>query len=197
MLNKSSKSQTKALSNGLKWSEHEEIKFLYLHSQCGNQWILLSKSLSNKTDNDVKNHYYSLLKKQINKIENNNFEFGNELSIIQAIYFTQNLEKHFSQKNKPRKDYLNTIVILKKVSHDIVKHYLNNLSAIFPTFSERDLSGYLYEAQEKGINKCDFLDVSDRCLYIPYIDAPQGMSLAPEDKVLFISCWMCQLHKSI
>jgi hypothetical protein len=195
MSNQYKNSRADAMLYDLKWSEQEEIKFLYLHSQCGNQWISLSKSLTGKTDNDVKNHYYSLLKKQINKIEASNFEFDSELGLIHAIYFTQNLESHFSQKNKPTKDYLNTLVVLKKVSHDIVRQYLKNLNVLFPALCEKDLPMYLYEAQEKGISKFDFLNASDRRLYIPCLSAQQGVTLAPEDKVLFISCWMTQLRK--
>jgi transcriptional activator Myb len=44
------------------WTPDEDMKILQMHAVVGNQWAKISRSLVGRTDNSVKNRFYSILK---------------------------------------------------------------------------------------------------------------------------------------
>ncbi|KAL8252660.1 hypothetical protein R6Q59_036353 [Mikania micrantha] len=61
------------LRPGLKkgaFSMQEEETIITLHGLLGNKWSLMSQHLPGRTDNEIKNHWHSYLKKQVTKPEN-------------------------------------------------------------------------------------------------------------------------------
>lgn len=47
------------------WSQEEEIALIHAHSIVGNKWAELSKYLPGRTDNAIKNHWHSSVKKKL------------------------------------------------------------------------------------------------------------------------------------
>ena len=46
------------------WTPDEEKQLIWLQTQLGNKWSEISRRMKGRTDNDVKNHYNSLLRKR-------------------------------------------------------------------------------------------------------------------------------------
>ncbi|OMJ69907.1 hypothetical protein SteCoe_32254 [Stentor coeruleus] len=46
------------------WTLEEEITLFSIHSKLGNKWAEISNYLAGRTDNSIKNHFYSTLRKQ-------------------------------------------------------------------------------------------------------------------------------------
>ncbi|KAG2615672.1 hypothetical protein PVAP13_3NG044400 [Panicum virgatum] len=47
------------------WTQEEEIKLIHAHQTYGNKWAELTKFLPGRTDNAIKNHWHSSVKKKI------------------------------------------------------------------------------------------------------------------------------------
>ena len=56
--------------NKTAWSKEEEWILFILHNKMGNKWSQLCKYLPGRTDNTIKNHWNSTMKKRIEKLQN-------------------------------------------------------------------------------------------------------------------------------
>ena len=77
--------------NKRKWTEQEEAMLLVTHNKFGNKWALISKFLQGRTDNCIKNHWNSTMKRKLR----NNF-FRN--------YPLRELENHLFREDGRAKD---------------------------------------------------------------------------------------------
>ena len=48
----------------------EEKKLFELHKVYGNKWAQIANEMNGRTDNSIKNHFYSTLRRQLRKINN-------------------------------------------------------------------------------------------------------------------------------
>jgi hypothetical protein len=55
--------------NKSSWSLEEEMLLLLLHDKIGNKWSEISKYLKGRTDNTIKNHWNSTMKKRLHFVE--------------------------------------------------------------------------------------------------------------------------------
>ncbi len=108
--------------NKTSWSKEEEIILYLMHKKYGNKWSLLCKFLPGRTDNTIKNHWNSTMKKKIGNIEseyNLKIKGKNEKEIEEVdkeildkcleIVKKEN-EKFFEEKKKNYEKFKNTDV---------------------------------------------------------------------------------------
>lgn len=50
------------------WTEEEELILLEAHQELGNRWKKIAERLSGRTDNAIKNHFYSTMRKKLRRI---------------------------------------------------------------------------------------------------------------------------------
>ena len=78
--------------NKTAWSKEEEWILFILHNQIGNKWSQLCKYLPGRTDNTIKNHWNSTMKKRIDQLQ---IEYDNMIK-----------GKNEEEKNKIQNDIL-------------------------------------------------------------------------------------------
>ena len=114
------------------WNEKEEKILFYTQLKIGNKWSILSKLLPGRTENDIKNHFYSKLRKYLRKIckEIKNSELLERKRINSSYYSSNTIYKLIQKENIP-------LVILSKNSIiDIIeKDYLNKKAKLIQKFN--------------------------------------------------------------
>ena len=50
------------------WTHEEELVLYKLHDEIGNKWAQIAVHMHGRTDNCVKNHFYSKLRKALRKL---------------------------------------------------------------------------------------------------------------------------------
>ena len=58
------------------WTDIEEIQFIEAHRMLGNRWSEIAKMIPGRTDNAIKNHFYSGLRKNISRISKEYISFN-------------------------------------------------------------------------------------------------------------------------
>ena len=106
--------------NKSSWSLEEEIILLLIHNKIGNKWSEIKKYLKGRTDNTIKNHWNSTMKKRINFVEESLKNKINEIKNRYNEYNEQNVDKIII------KELMNIIEIqIKKIIEDKRKNYEN------------------------------------------------------------------------
>ena len=103
--------------NSNAWTKDEEDFLFRLHNELGNSWAKISNRLKGRTDNCVKNHFYSTLRKSFRKlnryIQDSKPEGLKELKAVALTKVLAAAEDKFDKKLKLRNEVIDKSIELK------------------------------------------------------------------------------------
>ena len=127
-------------------SEKEEIILFNAQSEIGNKWAEIAKLLPGRTDNIVKNHYYSSLRRQLRKlmkeIKDPKIKETEEIS-IEYIYKIIK-ENNISESILDNQNVIKQLHMIKKPSSEIIR---------IPLFKYLELEHKEYKSNETIVNQ--------------------------------------------
>ena len=131
------------------WSEKEE-KILFLNQlKIGNKWTELSKLIPNRSENDIKNHFYSKLRKYIRKI----CKYINQNNILESYgidrcLYNANTVYSLIQKNNIPLNILNKNTIVQIIQNDYEKKEKSNKTELKISYSNSENSFDTFKINE-------------------------------------------------
>ena len=142
------------------WTEEEESILFKKHLEYGNKWTDISKYLPGRSENSIKNHFYSKLRKFIRKIlrqiekENLLKNSGIDLCKYSGLKVYKLLKKNkISYKNITKDTILDMILRIENKQKDIIfaANNENKLTKNFSTNNNYTLKNALFNADnDKG-----------------------------------------------
>ena len=117
--------------NKKQWSDLEEMQFIQAHQALGNKWGEISKIIRGRTDNAIKNHFYSSLRKNLSRISKE----------------VVTLDQKLSQQTRDQSIYLiNYLKNLLRRQIEAETHILSNPASRSFNFSQYE------ESKQGGLN---------------------------------------------
>lgn len=95
------------------WTEQEEWTLFLLHKLYGNKWAILTRLLKGRTDNTIKNHWNSIMRKKMGfyekKLKESRGKVPNNASTLEGFLIQEINQGKFDNKSnkKGRKKNLN------------------------------------------------------------------------------------------
>ena len=131
------------------WTAEESMQFMEYHDLIGSNWSKYPKMFGTKTENDIKNHYYSLLRETIHKIKNDDIHFVGQLCILECFYILKEIKSFFTHGElRPKKDYLKTLVEFEKLPKQQAREYYRKFVIKYPQFMKVGWQKCFQESKE-------------------------------------------------
>ncbi len=110
------------------WTDQEELEMLIAHQKHQNKWSDVAQALKGRSNNTIKNRFYSIFRKVKNKIKRRDFTYATKLELLEIFYMISLMEHYFAhpppipeQKGKRGKDFIYSLLRTLRVE-DVIKY---------------------------------------------------------------------------
>lgn len=79
------------------WTDKEEIEMFIAHKKHQNKWSEIANVLEKRSNNSIKNRFYSIFRKVKNKVKRKDTSSDSNLEAAETFYITELMEKYLSR----------------------------------------------------------------------------------------------------
>jgi len=117
------------------WSIKEELNLIAGHARFKNKWTNISDSLKGRSNNTIKNKFYSVFRKIKGKIQKGDYVYGSRLELLEIYYVISLIEEYLGYdkdyaktKGRRRKDYIWSLI--HSIDKELVSKYKAQLQQL-------------------------------------------------------------------
>eukprot|EP00826_Nyctotherus_ovalis_P005262 TRINITY_DN11181_c0_g1_i5.p1 TRINITY_DN11181_c0_g1~~TRINITY_DN11181_c0_g1_i5.p1 ORF type:complete len:341 (+),score=64.87 TRINITY_DN11181_c0_g1_i5:476-1498(+) len=117
------------------WSRHEELRLILGHNRYKNRWRDISALLKGRSNNTIKNKFYSIFRKVKGKIKKGDYTYTSKLELLEIYYVISVIEEYLDgdkdyarAKGRRGKDYIWSLI--HTVDKRTVSGYKNQLQSL-------------------------------------------------------------------
>jgi len=121
------------------WSIKEELNLIVGHARFKNKWTNISDSLKGRSNNTIKNKFYSVFRKIKGKIQKGDYMYGSRLELLEIYYVISLIEEYLEYdkdyaktKGRRRKDYIWSLI------HSVDKKLVSEYKAQLQQFAKHE-----------------------------------------------------------
>jgi len=99
------------------WTEQEELNMIIAHKKFKNRWSEMADYLKGRSNNTIKNKFYSVFRKIKGKIQKNDCSFDSKLELLEIYYIISLIEFYLAHptqspktKGKRGKDFIYSLI---------------------------------------------------------------------------------------
>eukprot|EP00826_Nyctotherus_ovalis_P002525 TRINITY_DN10507_c0_g1_i6.p1 TRINITY_DN10507_c0_g1~~TRINITY_DN10507_c0_g1_i6.p1 ORF type:complete len:254 (-),score=69.00 TRINITY_DN10507_c0_g1_i6:56-817(-) len=99
------------------WTELEEFKMIVAHRKYKNRWSDMTDLLKGRSNNTIKNKFYSVFRKVKSKIQKADYSYDSKLELLEIHYIISLIEYHLEHptpfpkaKGKRGKDFIYSLI---------------------------------------------------------------------------------------
>jgi len=84
------------------WTDKEELEMFIAHEKYQNKWSNIAWVLGKRSNNTIKNRFYSIFRKVKNKVLKHDLRYDSDLETVEAFYIMNLMEQHFARPPSTR-----------------------------------------------------------------------------------------------
>ena len=126
------------------WTREEDLQLLIAHQKHHNNWNNVAQTIVGRSNNSVKNRFYSIFRRVNNRIKKMDFAYLSKFEFVETSYIVSLIQKYISKPNpikehpeKRGKNYIYSLI--KGLSKEELMKYNNGLKKSSESTTMKDL----------------------------------------------------------